>query len=95
MPLTQCCCFLPSPVSHHPPITAYHIENLKAGVSLEGHSAQKTSFTGRSITVKQVGHAVLRVQRKEAQGGEDLYLITLPQLSIEGILWGAPYIELR
>ncbi|PWN38645.1 Oxysterol-binding protein [Ceraceosorus guamensis] len=81
-------------VSHHPPITAYHISNEKAGVSLEGHSAQKTSFTGRSITVKQVGHAILRVQRKDAQGGEDLYLITLPQLSIEGILWGAPYIEL-
>jgi len=79
-------------VSHHPPITAYHVENKKAGVSLEGHSGQKTSFTGRTITVKQTGHAVLRVQNKE--GTEDLYLITLPHLVIEGLLWGAPYVEL-
>jgi len=79
-------------VSHHPPITAYHLANEKAGVSLEGHSAQKTSFTGRSIIVKQIGHAMLRV--KNAEGKEDLYLITLPTLGIEGILWGAPYIEL-
>lgn len=80
-------------VSHHPPITAYHVENKKAGVSLEGHSGQKTSFTGRTITVKQTGHAVLRVQNKA--GSEDLYLITLPHLVIEGLLWGAPYVELR
>ena len=55
-------------------------------MSLEGHSAQKTSFTGRSIIVKQIGHAMLRV--KNAEGKEDLYLITLPTLGIEGILWG-------
>lgn len=29
-------------VSHHPPITAYFLHNAKAGVTLEGHSGQKT-----------------------------------------------------
>ncbi|KAG1744417.1 hypothetical protein EDB19DRAFT_1906646 [Suillus lakei] len=33
-------------VSHHPPITAYRIENLEKDVTLTGHSAQKTSFGG-------------------------------------------------
>lgn len=79
-------------VSHHPPITAYHIQNAKAGVTLEGHSGQKTSFSGRSIQVKQVGHAVLRVAN--SSGSEDLFLVTLPNLVIEGLWYGAPYLEL-
>lgn len=78
-------------VSHHPPITAYHLENAKAGLSLEGHSAQKTSFSGRTIQVKQLGHAVLRVNTDQ---GEERYLITLPHLNIEGLWYGSPYIEL-
>ncbi|KAK1926347.1 hypothetical protein DB88DRAFT_481513 [Papiliotrema laurentii] len=79
-------------VSHHPPITAYFIENKKAGVALQGHSGQKTSFTGTAINVKQSGHALLTVKPKS--GGEEKYLITLPKLRIEGIVWGSPYVEL-
>ena len=78
-------------VSHHPPITAYFLENAKAGVSVEGQSGQKTSFTGRSIRVVQVGHAFMRLQRPE---GVETYLITLPTLSIDGLWFGSPYIEL-
>ena len=33
-------------VSHHPPITAYYLENESKGLKLQGHSAQKTSFSG-------------------------------------------------
>ncbi|WRT65257.1 uncharacterized protein IL334_002200 [Kwoniella shivajii] len=80
-------------VSHHPPITAYYIENKKAGVRLQGHSGQKTSFTGTAINVKQSGHAILTVQPRNG-GKEEKYLITLPKLRIEGIVWGSPYIEL-
>lgn len=78
-------------VSHHPPITAYALENAKAGVSVVGHSGQKTSFNGRSIHVQQVGHATLRLKRPE---GEEVYLITLPTLTIDGLWYGSPYIEL-
>jgi hypothetical protein len=39
-------------VSHHPPVTAYHIQNSSKGVVLHGHSAQKTSFSGGSIIGK-------------------------------------------
>ncbi|WVQ83762.1 hypothetical protein IAT38_005906 [Cryptococcus sp. DSM 104549] len=80
-------------VSHHPPITAYYVENKTAGVKLQGHSGQKTSFTGSAINVKQSGHAVLTVTPKNGQP-EEKYLITLPKLRIEGIIWGSPYIEL-
>lgn len=44
--------------------------------------------------MKQVGHAVLRVPNTD-QKGETIYLITLPQLVLYGILTGSPYIELQ
>ncbi|WFD29686.1 non-specific serine/threonine protein kinase [Malassezia sp. CBS 17886] len=78
-------------VSHHPPVTAYCLENAATGVSVVGHSGQKTSFNGRSIQVHQVGHAVLRLRRAE---GDETYLITLPTLTIDGLWYGSPYIEL-
>ncbi|PKI83209.1 Kes1p [Malassezia vespertilionis] len=78
-------------VSHHPPITAYCLNNDAAGVTVEGHSGQKTSFNGRSINVVQVGHAMLTLRRPE---GEERYLITLPTLTIDGLWYGSPYIEI-
>ncbi|KAG0700496.1 hypothetical protein DFH29DRAFT_619431 [Suillus ampliporus] len=79
-------------VSHHPPITAYRIENAQKGVVLTGHNAQKTSFSAGSIIVKQVGHAVLTVSLPSGEIEE--YLITLPRLRIDGLWYGSPYIEL-
>ncbi|KAF2500028.1 Oxysterol-binding protein [Lophium mytilinum] len=75
-------------VSHHPPVTAYSIWNSQAGVRLQGYNAQKASFS-RTINVKQIGHAILHIDAFD----ED-YLITLPSLHIEGLISGAPYVEL-
>lgn len=78
--------------SHHPPATAYSITNVDSGVHLEGYNAQKATFS-RTINIKQIGHAVLTVPNPS--GGEpDKYLITLPSLHIEGLLFGSPFIEL-
>ncbi|KAL2154123.1 hypothetical protein VTH82DRAFT_2799 [Thermothelomyces myriococcoides] len=80
-------------VSHHPPATAYHITNIPSGVRLEGYNAQKASFS-KTINIKQIGHAVLTVP--VPSGTEpDTYLITLPSLHIEGLIFGSPYIELE
>lgn len=76
-------------VSHHPPVTAYSIWNKKHGVRLQGYNAQKASF-GRTINVRQVGHAILHIDEFD----ED-HLITLPSLHIEGLITGAPYVELN
>ncbi|KAI5829741.1 Oxysterol-binding protein [Schizophyllum commune Tattone D] len=79
-------------VSHHPPVTAYCIENRSKGLKLTGHNGQKTSFSGGSIIVKQIGHALLTVKRPDGQDEE--YLITFPRLRIDGLWYGSPYIEL-
>ncbi|KAG1885896.1 uncharacterized protein F5891DRAFT_1085283 [Suillus fuscotomentosus] len=76
-------------VSHHPPITAYRIENLEKGVILTGHRCPKDEFY---IIVKQVGHATLTVSLPSGETEE--YLITLPRLRIDGLWYGSPYIEL-
>jgi len=82
-------------VSHHPPITAYIIENKSKGITLIGHNGQKTSFSSGSIIVKQIGHAVLAIKRPDAPQEEpEKYLITLPKLRIDGLWYGSPYIEL-
>jgi hypothetical protein len=39
-------------VSHHPPITAYYISNASRKISLQGHSAQKTSFSGELLVLQ-------------------------------------------
>ncbi|KAI1841596.1 hypothetical protein JX265_004674 [Neoarthrinium moseri] len=80
-------------VNHHPPATAYSITNAKAGVHLEGYNAQKASFS-KTINIKQIGHAVLTVPDPSKPGQFDTYLITLPSLHVEGLLFGAPFIEL-
>lgn len=77
-------------VNHHPPATAYCIRNENTGVQLEGYNAQKATFKS-TIVVKQIGHAVLTIpvgDKKES------YLITLPSLHIEGLVFGSPFVEL-
>ncbi|XMA11337.1 hypothetical protein WAI453_004128 [Rhynchosporium graminicola] len=76
-------------VSHHPPVTAYRIANKEHGVYLEGYNAQKASFS-RTIYVKQIGHAVFKIP-----AFDETYLITLPNLHIEGLIFGAPFVELN
>ncbi|KAL2262751.1 hypothetical protein VTK26DRAFT_188 [Humicola hyalothermophila] len=79
-------------VSHHPPATAYNITNLPTGVRLEGYNAQKASFS-KTINIKQIGHAILTVPTPSS-ADPDVYLITLPSLHIEGLLFGSPFVEL-
>lgn len=81
-------------VSHHPPITAYIIDNPSKALRLTGHNGQKTSFSSGSIIVKQIGHAVLTVGTNKPESERETYLITLPRLRIDGLWYGSPYIEL-
>lgn len=81
-------------VSHHPPATAYCIRNNKTGVQLEGYNAQKATFKS-TIIVKQIGHAVLTIPVVSGDKKEtERYIITLPSLHIEGLIFGTPFVEL-
>ncbi|KAH0848303.1 hypothetical protein AYO21_04333 [Fonsecaea monophora] len=79
-------------VSHHPPVTAYCITNEKHRIRLQGYNGQKASFS-RTIQVKQIGHALLTLHPPGSDHAE-AYLITLPALHIENLIYGAPFVEL-
>ena len=80
-------------VSHHPPVTAYCIWNDKHNIRLQGYNGQKASFS-RTIHVKQIGHALLTLTPPNSSEPET-YLITLPALHIENLIYGSPFVELE
>ncbi|KAJ2977258.1 hypothetical protein NUW58_g7869 [Xylaria curta] len=80
-------------VNHHPPATAYSIKNEASGVHLQGYNAQKASFS-KTINIKQIGHALLTIPVPSKPGETETYLITLPSLHVEGLIFGAPFVEL-
>lgn len=59
---------------------------------LEGYNAQKATF-GKTINIKQIGHAVLTVPTPS--GEKETYLISLPSLHVENLFLGSPFIELN
>jgi hypothetical protein len=59
-----------------------HAEGLKADCALAWTSI---------VTVKQNGHATVRV--KLPSGQTEKFLITLPRLRIDGLITGSPYME--
>ncbi|KAI4604385.1 hypothetical protein KJ359_000523 [Pestalotiopsis sp. 9143b] len=78
-------------VSHHPPVTACFLYNKDHRISSSGYVAQETSFSPTGgVTVRQVGHAVIR---DETHG--ESHLMTLPVMAIKGLLAGKPYPELQ
>lgn len=77
-------------VSHHPPITAYAVENKKHNTILEGYNGIRASMSTTALNVRQFGHALL-----EFRNLNENYLITLPPLHIEGMLAFSPFVELE
>ena len=56
---------------------------------LQGYNAQKASFS-RTIQIKQIGHGLLYLKPFD-----ETYLITLPALHIENLMYGKPFVELN
>jgi hypothetical protein len=75
-------------VSHHPPITAMHVADREHGIRADGYARVEMTFNG-SVHIRQVGHAVLRVDRYD----ED-YLVPLPDVKVRGFLAGCMYPEI-
>ncbi|KAL9541680.1 hypothetical protein MBANPS3_008988 [Mucor bainieri] len=77
-------------VSHHPPVTGFYIKNEKAGVVLNGHSGQKTRISSATLVCDQTGREVMTLKTRN----NEKYLFTSPSLTVRGIWYAAPYVEL-
>lgn len=76
-------------VSHHGPESAAHVVCKEAGITVDTHNKYRSGFSGRTVYVNQLGQ--LRVHLEKYN---ETYYITLPNISLEGLWFMAPYIEL-
>ncbi|XP_015719677.1 oxysterol-binding protein-related protein 5 isoform X6 [Coturnix japonica] len=95
----RCCWFHPQTnshtfyvaeqVSHHPPVSAFHVSNRKDGFCVSGSILARSKFYGNSLSALLDGKAKLTFLSKE----ED-YIITMPYAHCKGILYGTMTMEL-
>ncbi|XP_037694732.1 oxysterol-binding protein-related protein 5 isoform X2 [Choloepus didactylus] len=95
----RCCWFHPQTnshtfyiaeqVSHHPPVSAFHVSNRKDGFCISGSITAKSRFYGNSLSALLDGKATLSFLSR----AED-YTITMPYAHCKGILYGTMTMEL-
>jgi len=75
--------FFAEQVSHHPPATAYFIENAEQNVRMQTTVEFSTSFHGNSVTAKPVGPAFIEMNNQK-------YVInkTMPDMMIRNVILG-------
>ncbi|KAH0620956.1 hypothetical protein JD844_021879, partial [Phrynosoma platyrhinos] len=76
-------------VSHHPPVSAFHVSNRKDGFCITGSILAKSKFYGNSLSALLDGQAKLTF----LSSGEE-YIITMPYAHCKGILYGTMTMEL-
>ena len=79
------CLLTSEQVSHHPPITAFHIKCLD--VEIHGHIQPTTTFKGTYVEIIPQGRVTVRIK-------DDIYLVSLPHLAMRGLLQVSPYFEM-
>jgi hypothetical protein len=76
-------------VSHHPPVTGFNIENEKHGMTLNGHTGQKTRFSSASLIVDQVGQSLVSLKNRD----NETYVYTCPSITVNGIWYAGKVIR--
>ncbi|XP_046300854.1 oxysterol-binding protein-related protein 5 isoform X2 [Marmota monax] len=89
-PQTRSCTFyIAEQVSHHPPVTAFHVSNRKDGFCISGSIVTRSKFYGNSLSALLDGKATLTFLDR----AED-YTLTMPYAHCRGILYGTMTLEL-
>nr|XP_023660692.1 oxysterol-binding protein-related protein 5-like isoform X1 [Paramormyrops kingsleyae]XP_023660698.1 oxysterol-binding protein-related protein 5-like isoform X1 [Paramormyrops kingsleyae] len=86
---SSCTFYIAEQVSHHPPISAFYVNNRKDGFCIHGSILAKSKFYGNSLSAILDGNArVILLTRDEE------YVITMPYAHCKGILYGTMTMEL-
>ncbi|KAG8522565.1 LOW QUALITY PROTEIN: Oxysterol-binding protein-related protein 5 [Galemys pyrenaicus] len=78
-----------SQVSHHPPVSAFHVSNRKDGFCVSGSVTAKSRFYGNSLSALLDGKATLAFPAWDEE-----YALTMPYAHCRGILYGTMTMEL-
>lgn len=81
--------FVAEQVSHHPPISAFHVSNRKDGYTITCALLSRSKFSGNSVSAILEGKARLHLNKR----GET-YILTMPYANCRGILLGSLCLEL-
>uniref|UniRef100_G5E7C5 Oxysterol-binding protein n=1 Tax=Loxodonta africana TaxID=9785 RepID=G5E7C5_LOXAF len=81
--------YIAEQVSHHPPVSAFHVSNRKDGFCISGSITAKSKFYGNSLSALLDGKATLTFLNR----AED-YTITMPYAHCKGIFYGTMTMEL-
>ncbi|XP_056383825.1 oxysterol-binding protein-related protein 5 isoform X1 [Hyla sarda] len=95
----RCCWFHPQTnshtfyiaeqVSHHPPVSAFHVSNRKDGFCITGSILARSKFYGNSLSAILDGKARLTFLNRDEE-----YIITMPYAHCKGLLYGTMTMEL-
>nr|KAF6466851.1 oxysterol binding protein like 5 [Rousettus aegyptiacus] len=81
--------YIAEQVSHHPPVSAFHVSNRKDGFCISGSITAKSRFYGNSLSALLDGKATLTFLSR----GEE-YTLNMPYAHCKGILYGTMTMEL-
>ncbi|KAJ8298836.1 hypothetical protein KUTeg_022896 [Tegillarca granosa] len=81
--------YIAEQISHHPPVSAFHVTNRQDGFNISGSILAKSKFYGNSLSALLDGTAKLTFLKR----GED-YFITMPYAHCKGILIGTLTMEM-
>ncbi|XP_069132132.1 oxysterol-binding protein-related protein 8-like isoform X1 [Argopecten irradians] len=81
--------YIAEQISHHPPVTAFHVTNRHDGFTISSSILTKSKFYGNSLSAILDGTAKLTFLKR----GED-YLVTMPYAHCKGILIGTLTMEM-
>ncbi|XP_005384280.1 PREDICTED: oxysterol-binding protein-related protein 5 isoform X2 [Chinchilla lanigera] len=81
--------YIAEQVSHHPPVSAFHVSNRKDGFCISGSITAKSRFYGNSLSALLDGKATLTFLNR----AED-YSLTMPYAHCRGLLYGTMTLEL-
>lgn len=81
--------FVAEQVSHHPPISAFHVSNRKDGYSITCALLSRSKFGGNSVSAILDGKAKLHLHKRN-----ETYTVTMPYAYCRGILLGSLCMEL-
>nr|KAF6272249.1 oxysterol binding protein like 5 [Pipistrellus kuhlii] len=81
--------YIAEQVSHHPPVSAFHVSNRKDGFCVSGSVTAKSRFYGNSLSALLDGQATLTFL-----GRAEDYTLTMPYAHCRGLLYGTMTMEL-
>uniref|UniRef100_A0A2K6GTQ1 Oxysterol-binding protein n=1 Tax=Propithecus coquereli TaxID=379532 RepID=A0A2K6GTQ1_PROCO len=81
--------YIAEQVSHHPPVSAFHVSNHKDGFCVSGSITAKSRFYGNSLSALLDGRATLTLLSRAEE-----YTLTMPYAHCKGILYGTMTMEL-